>query len=113
MIDDDLTLDLLFCVSVPIVLVFFVNLVTPKNCNKDEDFIIFKRVSVSLLITGIYLYCNMISGFPSGFEFGFAEHFEASWKTLLLMMVLYIGPIYNCISYSGFPEIQSTALEIK
>lgn len=110
---DNLTLDLLFCVSVPIVLVFFVNLVTPKDGNKDEDFITFKRVSVSLLITVIYLYLNMVSGFASGFEFGIAEHFEASWKTLLLMILLYIGPIYNCISYSGFPETQSTALEIK
>ncbi|CBY22082.1 unnamed protein product [Oikopleura dioica] len=55
----------------------------------------------------------MTSGFASGFEFGIAEHFEASWKTLLLMILLYIGPIYNCISYSGFPETQSTALEIK
>lgn len=110
---DNLTSDLLFCVSIPFVLVFFVNLVTPKDRNKDEDDIIVKRVGVSLLITAIYLYWNRISGFPSGFEFEATEHFEASWKTMVLMILLYIGPLYNCCTYTGFPDSQSLALEIK
>ena len=110
---DNLTSDLLFCLSIPLVLVFFVNIVTPSDRSKDEPGIIFKRVSVSLIISAIYLYWNKSSGFPSGFEYGLEEHFEVSWKTITLMILLYIGPIYNCLTYTGLPETQSTALEIK
>jgi len=74
-----------------------VNLVTPRGFSKDCDFVVKRRIFVSVLFGALVSAVNLSNG-GSLTEMGIHsnEPFKAISSTLFLMAVLYTGPIYNC-----------------